>query len=204
MRNFLQRFDDHPVGVAGVFLLILYNSSSLIGQQSAASEGARVILVGNPNLPSDQVSFKGGPNNTNIGINGTPGNALINNSAFMIPFPCSLTPQTNPRFGVGQSMECFGNAGPGQLLTIPGTHVNNWDMTFRKRFPIKGERRFLEFRAEMYNIFNHTQFIAASIGQTYDWSAYKAGNLVPTNGNTGRYTNTVNPRIMSFALRFQF
>jgi hypothetical protein len=170
-----------------------------------SGEGARVIVVGDPNLPSSQVSFKGGPTNTNIGVNGTPGNALINNAAFMAPLPCSLTPQANVRLGVGESLECFGNAGPGQLLTIPGTHVNDWDMTFRKRFPIKGERRFFEFRAEMYNIFNHTQFIAATVGQTYDWSTYKGtGNLVPTNGSTGRYTNTVNPRLMSFALRFQF
>ena len=78
-------------------------------------------------------------------------------------------------------------------------------MTFRKRFPLKGEKRFFEFRAEMYNIFNHTQFIAATTGQSYDWASYKAtGALVPTNGSTGRYTNAVNPRLMSFALRFQF
>jgi len=170
-----------------------------------SGEGARVIVVGDVNLPSNQVSFKGGPTNTNIGVNGTPGNAIINNAAVIMPNPCSLTPQANPRLGIGQNLECFGNAGIGSLVTIPGTHVNDWDMTFAKRFPIKGEKRWLEFRAEMYNIFNHTQFIAANTGQSYDWSTYKTtGNLVPTNGSTGRYTNTVNPRLMSFALRFQF
>jgi hypothetical protein len=170
-----------------------------------AGEGARVVVVGDPNLPSNQVSFLGGPTNTNIGINGTPGNAIVNNAAFGIPNPCSLTPQANPRTGIGEDLSCFGNAGPGQLITIPGTHVNNWDMTFRKRFPVRGEKTFVEFRAEIYNIFNHTQFIAATIGQTYDWASYRnTGALVPTNGSTGRYTNAVNPRIMSFALRFQF
>jgi hypothetical protein len=170
-----------------------------------SAEGARMNVVGDWKLPSDRVSFKGGPTNVDIGVNGTPGNALINNAAFMIPYPCSLTPQANPRTGIGQDMACFGNAGAGALLTIPGTRVNNWDMTFRKRFPFKSEQRVLEFRAEMYNIFNHTQFIAATIGQSYDWISYKTtGALVPTDGSTGRYTNTVNPRIMSFALRFQF
>ena len=178
---------------------------SLPNATGTSGEGARLLLVGNPNLSSDQISFKGGPTNANIGVNGTPGNAIFNNAAFQIPLPCSLTPQANPRLGIGQDMSCFGNAGPGQLITIPGTHVNNWDMTFRKRFPFKVEKRFVEFRAEMYNIFNHTQFIAATIGQSYDWASYKAsGTLVPTNGSTGRYTNMVNPRLMSFALRLQF
>jgi len=170
-----------------------------------SGEGYRMNVVGDINLPSDQVSFKGGPTNVNIGMNGTPGNALFNNAALAIPNPCSLTPQANPRLGIGQDMSCFGNAGVGQLVTIPGTHVNDWDMTFRKRFPFSEGKRFFEFRAEMYNIFNHTQFIAAATGQSFDWAAYKnSGTLVPTNGSTGRYNQTVNPRLMSFALRLQF
>ena len=170
-----------------------------------ANESARVNIVGNWNLPSDQVSFVGGSTTNNIGVNGTPGNALINLAAFAAPNPCSLTPNSNPRLGIGENLSCFGNAGAGQLITIPGTHVDNWDMTFRKRFPIKGEKQFFELRAEMYNIFNHTQFLAANINQTYDWPTYKStGALVATNGSAGRYTTAANPRLMSFALRFQF
>jgi len=168
-------------------------------------EGARMILVGDPNLPSDQVSFKGGATTQNIGVNGTPGNAIVNNAAFMMPLPCSYTPAANARNGIGMNMECFGNAGPGQLLVLPGTGINNWDMTFTKRFPFKSEARQLLFRAEMYNIFNHTQFLGANIGQSYDLNAYRTnGTLTPTNGNTGRYTSAAGPRIMSLALRFQF
>jgi hypothetical protein len=164
-----------------------------------------MMVIGDWKLPDDQVSFVGGPTNVNVGVNGTPGNALINNAAFMAPLPCSLTPQANPRTGIGQDMACFGNAGAGSLITVPGTRVNNWDVTFRKHFPFKNERFKLEFRAEMYNIFNQTQFIDADIGQSYDWMTYKdTGTLVPTNGDTGRYTDTVNPRVMSFAVRFQF
>ena len=170
-----------------------------------STEGDRMEVVGNWKLPSNQVSFVGGPTTTGIGVNGTPGNALINNGAFMIPNPCSLTANANPRLGVGENMSCFGDAGAGSLITIPGTHVNDWDMTFRKRFPLKNERRFFEFRAEIYNIWNHTQFIGATIGQSYDWLTWKNnGTLTPTNGSTGRYTSTVNPRLMSMAVRFQF
>jgi hypothetical protein len=167
-------------------------------------EGQRMNIIGNINLPASQVSFLGGPTNVNIGVNGTPGNALLNNAALAIPNACSLTANANPVLGVGENMSCFGNAGAGSLVTIPGTRVNDWDMTFRKRFPLKSEKRTLEFRAEMYNIWNHTQFIGYATGQSYDWSNYKNGVLVPTNGSTGRYNNTVNPRLMSFALRFQF
>jgi hypothetical protein len=57
----------------------------------------------------------------------------------------------------------------------------------------------------MYNIFNHTQFLGASLGQSYSWAPYKAdGSLVPTNGSTGRYNSAAAPRIISLALRFQF
>jgi hypothetical protein len=197
---------DIRVGIPTIGFSGTNTTTNILPKTTGTSgEGARMNVVGNWQLPSDQVSFLGGPNNANIGINGTPGNALINNAAFMAPDPCSLTPQANPRTGVGQNMSCFGNAGSGSLITIPGTRVNDWDMTFRKRFPLKNEKRFLEFRAEMYNIFNHTQFIAATIGQTYDWPTYRnTGALTPTNGSTGRYTNTVAPRLMSMALRFQF
>jgi hypothetical protein len=183
------------------------NSTNLVTPITTGTslEGARMNIIGDLNLPASQVSFLGGPTNTNIGVNGTPGNAIINEAAVMIPNPCSLVANANPRIGVGENMSCFGNAGAGSLVTLPGTHLNNWDMTFRKRFPLKNEKRTLEFRAEMYNIFNHTQFLGAATGQSYDWNNWKTnGVLVPTNGSTGRYTSTANPRLMSFALRFQF
>jgi hypothetical protein len=44
--------------------------------------------------------------------------------------------------------------------------------------------------------------LTRNTGQSYDWMGYKAtGTLVSTNGSTGRHTNTVNPRLMSFAVR---
>ena len=109
----------------------------------------------------------GRADHTNIGVNGTPGNALFNNAAFQIPLPVQPDTAGDPRLGIGQDMSCFGNAGAGQLLTIPGTGVNNWDMTFTKRFPFKTDSGNCFSGAEMYNIFNHTQFLGASLGQSY-------------------------------------
>ena len=110
----------------------------------------------------------------------------------------------NPRLGIGENMSCFGNAGAGQLLTIPGTRVNNWDMTFTKRFPFKSEQRQLLFRAEMYNIFNHTQFTTANISPQYNWPLWQTGVLQQTNANLGRYTGALAPRQMSMSLRLVF
>jgi len=47
----------------------------------------------------------------------------------------------------------FGNAGRD---AINGPGVNNWDVGFEKFFPVWEQTR-LEFRAEMFNAFNHTQ-----------------------------------------------
>jgi hypothetical protein len=174
---------------------------------TGGAEAARMVIVGNPSLPSGQVSFAG---NTTLvqapgaNANGTPGNQLLNESAFMIPFPCSYTPGPTPQQGVGENMSCFGNAGGGSIIPIPGTHLFNWDVTFSKGFPLKGERRQLQFRAEMYNIFNHTQFTAANITPSYSWPLWQTGVLQQTNANLGRYTAAANPRQMSMGLRLVF
>ncbi|HTP34918.1 MAG TPA: hypothetical protein VMJ75_22230, partial [Candidatus Acidoferrales bacterium] len=170
-------------------------------------EGARMFIVGNPQLSSGQVSFAG---NTPLvpapgaNANGTPGNQILNMSAFVIPFPCSWTPGATPQQGVGQSMECFGNAGAGSIIPLPGTQVFNWDVTFGKAFPLKSEKRQIIFRAEMYNIFNHTQFTAANTSPQYNWPLWQTGVLQQTNANLGRYTAAANPRQMSMSLRLQF
>ncbi|MCC6586828.1 MAG: TonB-dependent receptor [Bryobacterales bacterium] len=48
----------------------------------------------------------------------------------------------------------FGNAGKG---IIQGSGVNNWDVNFSKNFYLT-ERHRVQFRAELFNFFNHAQF----------------------------------------------
>jgi len=169
-------------------------------------EPARMMIVGNPQLSSG-VSFVG---NTPLAAapganaNGTPGNQLLNEGAFVIPFPCSFTPGPTPQQGIGQSMECYGNAGPGNIVTLPGTRMNNWDVTLSKSIPLKSEKRVLMFRIEAYNVFNHTQFSSANISPQYNWPLWQQGVLEQTNANLGRYTAALAPRQMSLSLRLQF
>jgi len=90
----------------------------------------------------------------------------------------------------------FGNAGRNPLR-LPG--VNNWDVAIFKRIRIYRERVSMQFRWEMYNIFNHTQFSA------FD----SAARFNPTNGQQvnpsfGQYTAARQPRRMQFGLRLSF
>jgi hypothetical protein len=174
---------------------------------SSTTDGARMNIVGSTQLASGQVSFAGNTplvQSPGANANGTPGNQLLNESAFVIPMPCSWTPGATPQQGIGQSTSCFGNAGAGSIIRIPGTQLLNFDMTFGKAFPLKSERRTIEFRAEMYNIFNHTQFTAANIAPQYNWPLWQQGILQQTNANLGRYTAAANPRQMSMSLRLRF
>jgi hypothetical protein len=117
--------------------------------------------------------------------------------------PCSWTAGTTSQQGTGKSLACFGNAGGGSIVSIP-TWMNNWDMTFAKSFPLKSERRSLTFRAEMYNIFNHTQFSGINSTMQYDLANWQAGKLVQTNNQLGRYTSARNPRQMAMSVRLSF
>ena len=170
-------------------------------------EGARMAVTGNWNLPASQQGFAGNTAFTaapGANGNGSPGNGIVNEAAFTIPFPCSLTPGATPQQGIGESMECYGNAGPGSLINVPHTREFNWDMTFTKSFPLRGEKRAILFRAEMYNIFNHTQFSAASIAPSYNWPNWQNGVLVQETSGLGRYTGALPPRQMSMSVRVQF
>jgi hypothetical protein len=58
-----------------------------------------------------------------------------------------------------------------------------------KTFPIK-ERAKLQFRAEFFNIWNHPNFAGVSTGLG--------------SGNYGTVTTALEPRVIEFALRFEF
>ena len=139
-----------------------------------------------------------------VNPNGSAGNQLINEAFIQQPFPCSAQPAANPVYGVGQSMECFGNAGQGSLMTVPLTSTVNFDMTFAKNFPLKSEKRMLTFQWECYNIFNHANFTGGNTGPSYDWNNWKNGVLVQTANNLGRLTGTLNPRQMALSLHLRF
>lgn len=83
----------------------------------------------------------------------------------------------------------FGYFGNAAVNSIRGPGMNNWDMGWFKNFNIK-ERATVQFRAEMYNTWNHTNF--QSVDATYGDSGF------------GQVTSAHTPRVIQFALRINF
>jgi hypothetical protein len=73
-------------------------------------------------------------------------------------------------------------------LLRPG--INNFDFSVQKVTPISEGKR-LEFRAEFFNIFNHTQFLNPD------------GNI-SDGADFGRVKRARDPRNIQFALKFGF
>jgi hypothetical protein len=82
----------------------------------------------------------------------------------------------------------YGNAGR-DIVTGPGT--NNFDATFQKEFPLR-ETMKLQFRADIFNFFNHPNF--------------NQPNRIFTaaSSNFGSISSAQDPRQMQFSLRLAF
>jgi hypothetical protein len=80
----------------------------------------------------------------------------------------------------------FGNTGRNIIRDAP---INNWDIGINKNFRI-GEAIRLEFRTELFNAFNHTQF----------------SQFVNTVNNVafGTWTSASDPRIIQFGLKLVY
>jgi hypothetical protein len=81
----------------------------------------------------------------------------------------------------------IGNAGRNILIGPP---INNFDFQLFKEVTFR-ETQSVEFRWEMYNALNHTQWLAPSTN-------------VESPSTFGVITGTQPPRIMQFALRYAF
>ncbi len=88
----------------------------------------------------------------------------------------------------------FGNSAK-TLLRGPG--INNWDLAVFKNFPVRESLKF-QFRCEMYNAFNHTQFSSFDTTARFD----ATGNQI--NSQLGQFTAARSPRQLQFALRLYF
>jgi hypothetical protein len=89
----------------------------------------------------------------------------------------------------------FGNAGV-NILRHPG--INNWDLSITKRIPLGGEARWIQFRTELFNAWNHTQFSNVGTGTSFDASGLQ------TEPNFGVLTGARDPRTIQLSLKVYF
>jgi hypothetical protein len=109
--------------------------------------------------------------------------------------PGKILHNTNPRNGGTYfntslfSQETLGQFGNARRQFFHGPGTNNWDMALLKDLHIT-ESKTLEFRAEFFNTFNHTQFYNPD------------GNFL--DGTFGVIGSAANPRIGQLAVKFMF
>jgi hypothetical protein len=92
----------------------------------------------------------------------------------------------------------FGTFGDAGRNIIRGPGLQNWDLSFIKQFPIREQMRF-EFRAELFNIWNHPNLTFADITTTNENFSTERGA-----SQFGFPTASLAPRLVQFALKFYF
>jgi hypothetical protein len=92
----------------------------------------------------------------------------------------------------------FGTFGDAGRNIIRGPGLQNWDMSFIKEFPVHEQMHF-EFRAELFNIWNHPNLTFADEMTTNENFSTERGT-----SQFGFPTASRAPRLIQFALKFYF
>jgi hypothetical protein len=125
--------------------------------------------------------------NQPIYLRGPDKTLYLNPAAFTLPAPGT-----------------FGNLRRG-FVRQPG--ITNVDFSLAKNWKIR-ERYGIQFRAEMFNLFNHTNFngFDPGLGLTLNRTAAGVfdGTFTRSNGNFGRLNTDRGPRNIQFGIKFNF
>ncbi|MDE3160299.1 MAG: hypothetical protein KGM92_16145, partial [Acidobacteriota bacterium] len=87
--------------------------------------------------------------------------------------------------GAGRGLGYFSNTPPAGRIGTSGRNqfygpgLFNWDLAAAKNFPIWNERTRLQFRADFFNLFNHTNFA----NPAHDESSANFGKITQTLGS---------------------
>ncbi len=161
----------------------LVSGRDLVGGGGAGVD-SRVLLVANPVLGRDQRnntcahSFA----STNATAQATAVGCHLNVSSV-------LPPTGAGDFGRGNAAK--------DLFRLPGT--NNWDISLFKNFNLAREGKVrMQYRLELYNAFNHTQFTGVDTTARFD------ANNNQVNALFGSYTTAANSRRIVMGLKLNF
>jgi hypothetical protein len=114
--------------------------------------------------------------------------------------PSSIAMATLPQFRADGEPGMFGYMGR-NVLYGPGR--NNWDIAVLKDFKLPWEGSYIQFRAETFNTFNHTQYqtISAGCGSTTPYGSPCVG---AQNVGNGAVTSAWSPRQIQLGLKIHF
>ena len=112
--------------------------------------------------------------------------------------PRSGQPYFNPQFF---ALPALGSYGTAMRRYFHGPGTNNTSLTLSKNTKIL-ESTAIEFRAEAFNVFNHTQFDGAD-GEIDDANLDADNNVIP-GGLFGMNLSARDPRILQLALKLTF
>jgi hypothetical protein len=93
---------------------------------------------------------------------------------------------------------------------VRGPGRQNWNLSFFKNFVFNETRGSnLQFRAEFFNLWNHTQFqadtVAGGVSNNFNGGVNPCNPSTGANcGNFGAITKAYDPRIIQLALKLTF
>jgi hypothetical protein len=96
---------------------------------------------------------------------------------------------TNTSTSASFADELPGHTGTRAALRLPGMFLA--DMSLVKAFPLPWEGQRIQFRAEAFNVFNNVNFSNPSLS-------------LQAPGTFGEFQAVGDPRVMQFALRYEF
>lgn len=144
------------------------------------------------------------PDRTIFNPNGVPGTGttvspILNNSGQVVGY---FAKDPNAQY-IQAGSGALATAGRNTLAT---PRTNNWDMAVVKRFNTS-ERTNVEFTAQAFNIFNHSQFIPGSVNTVNSIGYTAITAFVRVNGahfNDPTATFANNARTMQLVMKFNF
>ena len=114
---------------------------------------------------------------------------------------CYAEPAPDPSYFSQGILNFASHRGDERRNNLVGPGINNWDVSLSKAF-VLGESREIQFRAESFNVFNHTQW--SSISTPGYGNAVLDDRAVNPESQFGYVTGARNGRHMQLALKFVF
>lgn len=123
----------------------------------------------------------------------TPGGSCVNNQNVVVP--CQINGSPNP----AAAGAAIGNVGRN---TFRGPSQQNWDLSITKNTRVT-EATSVDFRAEFFNAFNHPVFSGPQSGG-FGSATGNLGLVNIANGSSAILSTANRPRIIQFAMKFNF